>query len=269
MTCNIFLPGSGGGLPNLMGLKAAPEDGSRFEAIHYPGWKRYVEPQFRPELLVAELAAEIEARMPSGPIRIVGVSMGGHFGYLTALYLQAKGREIAGVCAIDSVMITTAAPTPGWKGRAIAEALEILRRGRFGEMLRFARSKFWRTLLRAVGGALPKLLGKAAAIGWLSHALEIDPILKRELDIRMMARELAPWLARIDDKPVPLTVPAAFLRTRSNADNDPPWRRRCPNLVVYEINGTHHTLFEPENIGSLRDAFVKATREWSYSTSSA
>jgi thioesterase domain-containing protein len=263
MTCSVVLPGSGGGAPDLSGLKVAPGDSICFEVIRYPGWKRYVELHFTPELFVAELAAEIETRVPHGPIRIVGISMGGHFGYLVALHLQAQGREVEGVCAIDSFMVTTAEPTPGWKDRALSEALEILRQGRVRELLWFVRSKFWRAALRGAGDRLPHLLRKLSHIAWLSHALDIDPILTRELDVRMMAREVAPWLARLDEKPVPLSVPVAFLRTRLNADSDAPWRSRCPNLVVHEINGTHHTLFEPENISSLRDAFVEATREWS------
>jgi hypothetical protein len=33
-------------------------------------------------------------------------------------------------------------------------------------------------------------------------------------------------------------------------------------MEIFEIAGQHHTLFEPENIGSLREAFVTATRGW-------
>ena len=46
------------------------------------------------------MSAEIDARIPYGPIRLVGLSMGGHFAYAAALRLQGMGREIAGFCAI-------------------------------------------------------------------------------------------------------------------------------------------------------------------------
>jgi thioesterase domain-containing protein len=262
MTCYVFIPGSGGGAPDLSGLKTGPDDHTWFIPITYPGWRRYVAPDFTPALLMAELAAEIAARVPSGPIRIIGLSMGGHFGYLAALQLQAQGRKVEGLCAIDSFMVVTASATPGWKGRAASEALELVVQGRIGELLLLARSKFWRAVLRGLGNRLPGFLRNASRIDWLCKALELDPILKLELDIRMLAREVAPFLARIDDQPVTLSAPMAFLRTKLNADNDTFWRARCPNFTPYDIIGGHHTLFEPENIGSLRDAFVKATRSW-------
>ncbi|MET4391707.1 thioesterase domain-containing protein [Bradyrhizobium sp. F1.4.3] len=269
MTCTVFLPGSGGGFPDVTQLKVAPDDDTPFEKINYPGWKRYVDPKFRPELLVTELAAEIGSRVPSGPLRIVGISMGGHFGYLIALYLQAQGREIEGLCAIDSFIVTTAAPTPGWKSRALAEFLETLKGRRFDDLHIMCRSKLWRAALRGVGDMLPTLLRKAYGQDWLVRALELDPILKRELDIRMMARECAPWLAKIDEEPVPLSTQTALLRTRSHMASDAMWRARCPNLAVYEVEGSHETLFEAENVGCLRDAFVRASRDWTHSTSNA
>lgn len=269
MTCTVFLPGSGGGFPDVAQLKTSPEDEMRVETLGYPGWKRYVSPQFRPEFLVSELAAEIESRVPSGPIRIVGISMGGHFGYLVALDLHARGRDIEGLCAIDSFMITTAAPTPGWRNRALAEFRGTLKRRRFSELQILCRSKFWRAVLRAAGDMLPAVLRQARRLRWAVYIVEIDPILKRELDIRMMARECALWLAKIDSDPVPLPIRTALLRTRDHSASDAIWQARCPNLVVYEIEGSHETLFEAENVVSLREAFADASREWSHMTSNA
>ncbi|WP_426424867.1 thioesterase domain-containing protein [Bradyrhizobium genosp. A] len=269
MTSTVFLAGSGGGFPDVSQLRTDPEDQTSFETIDYPGWKRYVSPQFKPELLISDLSAEIESRVPSGPIRIVGISMGGHFGYLIALDLQARGRQIEGLCAIDSFMVATAAPTPGWRNRALTEFVETIGRRRFGDLHILCRSKLWRAVLRATGNMLPALLRRASGLGWAVRVLEIDPILKRELDIRMMARECIPWLAKIDEAPSPLSIRAALLRTRGNAASDAMWRSRCPALVIYEIQGSHETLFEAENVGCLREAFAKASRHWSYSTSNA
>ena len=57
--------------------------------IGYPGWKRYVADGFSAEVLVADLVTQIATKVPQGPIRIVSVSIGGHFGYAAALRLQA------------------------------------------------------------------------------------------------------------------------------------------------------------------------------------
>ncbi len=257
----IFLSGAGGGAPDLDLLREGAEDMTRFEVIGYPGWERYVENGFSAEVLIADLASQIATRVPRGPIRIVGLSIGGHFGYAAALRLQSMGREIAGFCAIDTFMISSSEPSAGWKGRAFAQGLELLRGRRFGEFTRFLRSKFWRALIRLAGSRLPNLLRGFSFSGRLP--LVSDPIFEGELSMRLLIREAAPWIASLDREPVPLKVPAVLLRTRPAARDDPAWLRRCPSIKICEIPGQHDSLFEAENIGSLREAFLTATRDWS------
>jgi thioesterase domain-containing protein len=249
----IYLPGSGGGTPDLTLLRSGPDDPTSFQAIRYPGWQRLKNTEFSADGLIADLASQIEAIVPSGPIRILGLSIGGHFGYAAALHLQAKGREIAGFCALDSFMFHSAAPGANWQSRAIAEGLELIRKRRMAEFFEFLRSKFWRAFIR--------LPGTQAAVMRPSA----DPILEQELSMRLLVTAVAPWLASLDDNPVPLNVPAAILRTPASAGFDEAWRRRCPRLRIFDLPGTHHTLFEPENIGALRAAFAQATKEWQVS----
>jgi thioesterase domain-containing protein len=208
------------------------------------------------------LVEQIVTKVPRGPIHIVGLSIGGHFGYAAALRLQAMGREIAGLCAIDSFMIVSAEPSAGWKGRALAEGLELLRGRRFGEFIRFVRSKFWRAMLRLAGNRLPGLLQRFSPSGKLPSVSAFDPIFERELTMRLLVRETAPWIASLDREPVELKAPAVLLRTGLTAGDDAAWRRRCPNIAIFEIAGQHHTLFEAENVGSLREAYFIATRDW-------
>jgi thioesterase domain-containing protein len=256
----IYLPGSGGGTVDFSAFRTGADDLTRFESIGYPDWRRCVANDFSPQGLIAELVSEIVRRVPQGPIRIIGLSLGGHFGYAAALRLQAMGREIGGLCAIDSFMIVSAQPTTGWKGRALAEGLELLRGRRFSDFIRFLKSKFWRALLRLFGSRLPDLLRKVSSAG--RAPLVSDPIFEGELSMRLLIRAVAPWVASLDREPVALKAPAALLRTRLTASDDPAWRRRCPDIEILEITGQHHNLFEPENIGSLRDAFITATLDW-------
>jgi thioesterase domain-containing protein len=251
----VFLPGAGGGSPDLSVFGGPGEDSSQFQVISYPGWQRYTANGFSCEILVDELAAQIAAKVPEGPIRIVGLSIGGHFGYAVALRLQAMGREIAGLCAIDTFMFTCAGPSEGWQRRALAEAMELLRARRMGEFIRFVQSRFWRALLRLASGRLPKLFSS-------SSEAPMDPVLEGELSMRLLVREAAPWLAALDCEPQVLHAPAILLRTQSNASSDAPWRRRCPEIGIYEVPGKHHTLFEPENAVCLHDTFLAATRDW-------
>jgi len=212
--------------------------------------------------LIADLAAQIATRVPRGPIRIVGLSIGGHFGYAAALGLESMGREIAGFCAIDTFMSTSSEATAGWKGRALAQGTELLRGRRFGELLRFVRSKFWRALVRLAGGRLPSLLKRFSSSSRPSLGLTFDPIFEEELSMRLLIREAAPWIASLDREPIPLKAPAILLRTDRTASDDAAWRRRCPNIEIFAIPGQHHSLFEPENVGSLHEVFVSKTRDW-------
>ena len=256
----IVLSGAGGGAPNLAELTGSPD--SCFETIGYPGWQRYVADGFSAENFIGELATQIEARVPRGPIGIVGLSIGGHFGYAAALCLKARGREIAGLCAIDTFMIASSKPSAGWKGRALAQGWELIRKRRIREFVLFMRSKFWRALLRFSGNRLPSLLRRSSLFRRLPSVTMLDPVLEEELSMRLLIREVAPWIASLDREPIALEAPATLLRTEFTANDDAAWRRRCPDIEIREITGQHHTLFEPENIGSLREAFITATSAW-------
>jgi thioesterase domain-containing protein len=259
----IFLPGAGGGAPDLDVFREGAEDVTRFEVIGYPGWRRLVADRFSAEVLIADLVAQIVTRVPRGPIRIVGFSIGGHFGYAAALRLQAMGREIAGFCAIDTFMMVSPELSEGWKSRALAEGLELLRGRRFREFIRFVRSRFWRGLFRLAGSRLSSLFQRLSSSRRPSvSASAPDPLFERELRVRLLIQAVAPWIASLDREPVPLKAPAILIRTRMTASDDAAWRRRYPNIEIFEIPGQHHTVFAAENIASLHEAFLTATRSW-------
>ena len=235
---------------------------TRFETIEYPGWRRIVADGFSAEVLISELVAQIVAKALGGPIRIIGSSIGGHFGYAAALRLQAIGREIAGFCAIDTFMIASSEPRPGWKKRHLEEGWRLLRDRRFHDLATFLRSRFWRTQLRLLGDRAPGLLRNLARFESGPAFAALDPTLEKEMNMRLLMREVAPWIASLDREPVALNSPAALLRTRLATDDDPAWRRRCPKIEIIEIAGDHNTFLDPENVRSFREAFVAATRDW-------
>jgi thioesterase domain-containing protein len=257
----IFLSGAGGGAPDFGAFRDGVNDKTCFEVVGYPGWRSYVSDQYSAELLIADLAAQVMKKVQDGPIRIIGLSIGGHFGYAIGLHLQAMGRDIAGLCAIDSFMFGSAKPSPGWKGRALAEVVELLRKERFGDLTRFLRSRFWRALARFACGRSTDFLRRLASSRWSSALSSVDPIFEEELSMRLLIEMTAPWMISLDQKPAVLKAPAILLRT-TITDSDDAWRRRCPNVKIFEISGQHNNLFEPENVGSLRRAFVAATYDW-------
>jgi thioesterase domain-containing protein len=260
--CFVYLPGAGGGEADLSVLRASLGDAYRFETVDYPGWQSYICDGFSTGMLIEQLATQMAARVPQGPILIASASLGGHFAYAASLQLQQMGREIAGFLAIDAFMIDSSGPTVGWQSRAMDMGLDLVRKGDLGNLVRFVRSRFWRAMFRLSGGRLRDLLRQSAPSDRLPFPLSIDPIAEGELSMRLLLRAVAPWAPSLDRDPAPLHAPATLLRTPATASDDAAWLRRCPEMKIYEIPGQHLTLFEPENIGSLRDAFIRATSDW-------
>ena len=261
-TCPMLvLPGAGGG-PLDPDLLSDGSDPSQFVTIGYPGWQRYVEEGFSADVLIEFLAARIATSAPQGPIRLVGISIGGHFGYAAALRLQAMGREIGGFCAIDSFMIKSESPSAGWKGRILARCFDLLRKWRLSDFVTLARSLAWRALFRLAGNRLPDLLRRYGRSGRLPWILTLDPTFEEELSMRLLIRHTASWVASLDRAPIGLNAPAILFRTPATAADDAAWRRRCPDIEIVEIPGNHSSLLEKDHVGPLRQAFIAATQDW-------
>ncbi len=258
----VYLPGAGGLATELTWLGDGRLEGTRFLAIKYPGWRRYVAEDFTADSLIQYLTEQILAVVPSGPIALVGVSLGGHFSYALALRLQALGRDVAGMCAIDSFMVSSSAAGEGWLRRAMDDAFYLVRKRRFREFFRQILAKCRRALMRLAGSRL------AGWVRWLSGAsagpapAKPESLFEFELSLRLLLRTTAPWVASLDRDPVALDAPAALLRTPMTSADDEAWRRRCPQIQILEIPGGHQTLFEPENIDALRSAFIAAKSRW-------
>ncbi|MGN6460947.1 MAG: thioesterase domain-containing protein, partial [Pseudolabrys sp.] len=110
----ILLPGANGHVPDCALFCADPSDRDRFVTLRYPSWQTYADAGLTAEALADALVAEIVHRIPQMPVELLGVSIGGHFAYATALRLERLGRTVAGLCVIDSGAIT-ATRSVHWK----------------------------------------------------------------------------------------------------------------------------------------------------------
>jgi thioesterase domain-containing protein len=253
----------------------APDDAICFKTIVYPGWQRFVDSDFSVDVLVGELALQIAAIVPQGPIRILGFSIGGHFGYAAALLLQARGREIAGFCAIDSFMVDPLAQrTSAEKGyRVLARLLSLLCDGRFGDLSTFVRSRLRRAIIRSAGDRVPTLLRRSALSSRLRSILARDQLFAEEVRMHLLIRQTEAWIRSLDVEPIALTVPSILFRTQESAADDGAWRRRCPGIEIFEVPGDHRavsevfensrklkTTFAPKNIDAIRARFLSAMR---------
>jgi len=254
----VVLSGAGGGVPNLDAFAATPAEAARFAPVVYPGWRRYVDENFSAQALVHEIADEIAGW--GGRVAILGVSLGGHLGYAVALELQGRGVEVAGLCAVDSFLVSSAEARPGSAGRHLARLRALAQGGSLGRLGTQARSLFWRALLRLAGSRAALLVRRRR--GLFRAVCAADPAFENELSMRLLMLATAPWLGELDRDPVPLPVSAAHLRTAGVAGSDRVWRARCPNIAIVEIPGSHDNMLDPENFADMRRVFASATRDW-------
>jgi thioesterase domain-containing protein len=257
----FVLAGASGRPPDCALFAADPSDRARFVFIPYPTWPTYVEGGFTGGTLIELLAAQMIGKAPSGPIQMLGVSIGGHFAYALALHLQSLGRDVAGLCVIDSGHITSADRSAGWKQRILSHSADLLQRRRGGEFLSYIRRLTWRGMFRIVGDRLPEFVRTYASPTRLRWIGALDPDFEEELTMRLLLLKTASWIGGLDRCPRPLHAPTVLLRTGENRSGDATWRIRCPGIRIVEIAGNHETLFEAENAARLRAAFVSATCE--------
>ena len=252
------LSGAGGGVPDLRAFVVTPAETTRFAPVVYPGWRRYADEGFSAQALVQELAEEIAGW--GGRVAILGVSLGGHLGYAVALRLQNLGVDVAGLCAVDSFLISSAEIRPGSAGRHFARLSALAQSGSLRRLGTQARSLFWRALLRLAGDRAVPFSRRWR--GLFRAVCAADPAFEKELSMRLLMRATAPWLSELDRDPAPLRACAAHLRTASSVDSDGAWRARCPDIEIVEIPGDHDSLLDPENFAGMRRAFASVTRGW-------
>jgi len=255
----IVLPGASGHAPDCAPFCTDPSDRERFVALRYPDWQSCADAGLSGDALIDALVQEIRQRVPQSPVVLLGFSIGGHFAYATALRLESLGYTVAGLCIVDAGTVAVAR-SARWKARLAADTVDLLRRGRPGAALLLARHLAWRGLFRLAGNRLPALAQDHAAP--LHRIGMVDSIFAEELSMRLLIRITAAWMPSLDDHATHLRAPAVLLRTGVTASNDNVWRKRCPSLRIIDIPGNHETLFEAENAGALRSAFLAATAEW-------
>jgi thioesterase domain-containing protein len=254
------LSGAGGGVPDLRALAATPAEADGFSPVIYPGWRRYTDVGFDVQALIDDLACEIAGW--GGRVVILGFSLGGHLGYAIALKLQSLGVEVAGLCAIDSFLVSSADIRPGSAGRHFAHLRALTQRHSLGRLAGEVRQLVWRALIRMAGDRTTPWARRGRDSAWMRAVCAVDPLFEKELDMRLLMGATAPWLGQLDRHPVPLRIPAAHLRTAAAADADAVWRARCPDIDFVDIPGSHGLLFAPENFTQVRRAFLSTTQNW-------
>jgi thioesterase domain-containing protein len=256
----IYLPGADNN-PQVLAAFARGLDDYSFLYVGYPGWRRYAARDFTFEQLAHELAIEINERVPSGPIRIVGCSIGGHLGYAAALHLQSMGRKVIALCTIDSYITpqkrlveSNGSRKPGVLNRVF----DLLRAGNLSDLSIFIETRFLRALFRSGGRYLIKA---GSYIPRRNHVTD-STLLQYEWSMHLLLQRMRPWSAKVNHSPVALHIPVAALRTSMSAIDDETWRQRCPEITFHEILGFHDDLLTPEFIAGVRDCFANSAQRF-------
>lgn len=254
----VFLTFAGAGGGQLdPGLFVEPSARTvEFRAVRLPGWRWHLQAPRGPGDLQAHLLDEVARLAPSGPLRFVGVSLGGHLAYDVAVRCQARGRVIEGLCLVDSFFGVPPVPGRVRLKRELARALREMRLGGF----------LFQHGLRRLLPRWERLRWRA----WQRHAAEgTDPwdlrdgsLVERELSMRLLLQLTAPVSAAPIAEPDALRAPALLLRTADNAGQDALWARRCPGLDVAEVPGTHHTLSGADATRVIRERFRATPWAW-------
>ena len=221
--------------------------------VNYFDWAEHVETEFEFSALAAFVLRQIESRMPEGPVRMAGYSLGGHLAYSTALALEAKGRRVEALAILD-------APVD----------FSVLK-GSFRKRLRTRMEQFLRFNVRG---------GLASTISKSLIAKPSRPLLRRltryrqahlpfrfeqDLHIKLtmqLARQIyGAWWHRTLSEAAPLRAPFYLFRSQEHGPEEEAglgWARYCPNLRLIQVAGTHRGMLNPAINGPFRAAFVEA-----------
>lgn len=200
------------------------------------------------ESLATEYIRAMRRRQPRGPYRIAGYSFGGVVAYEMARQLEADGESIGFLCIFDTVNPALALRPYGAKERfrvywtslgdtATTAKLAALAKRVVQGVITFTRVRVESKLARLIARTRPhsslRGLQVRDAHGQAMDAYRPGPILS------------------------PLTVvKAATGDHKFDVPVDYGWNACASSLVLLTVPGTHLTLFDPANVGTLAEILL-------------
>jgi len=254
----FLLPAVGGDDPRLVKFRAGCRSALRIELVDLGDWSELIEPTFDLPALVSNVAAWIMDRAPSGPLRLVGWSYGGHLAMLVAAALCQAGREVAFLGILDTLSspmsLADLAPQPQpTRMENLRHVPAWIRRGEL--RTRLADFIVARVVVR------PRLLRQAARLRHMWLPFGFSFYLNLRMGLRLRRDMLSAWRRRLEPPP-PLPVASIVLFRAEDSEPAVPdavgWRAAYPGISVVEISGGHWTMLDPPNLAPLCQRFTAA-----------
>lgn len=240
----VFFPGAGrpGNIAENLG-QLFPE--VEVVGVNYPNWRDLTNSERAMDCVLEGVERQVRAKTNSGPLLILGYSLGAQIGWGFAHGFQRAGGTIAFFGAINGRVVTKDKPDGQWLRRAVGAFASDLLRGDIRAVRAFISSRFSRLLQRAAGGNLPKMAGRWARRGRLPWLLSRDPVFESELDMRLLIRAAVPWMQKIESELPPLDCPSLLVRGPGDKAFDGRWHALCPRLDIKSVTGSHLAILHP------------------------
>jgi thioesterase domain-containing protein len=256
----FFFPGAGprGEVATTLG-RLFPE--VEVVGITYPEWQNLTDPERAMDHVLEGVERQVRAKASSGPVLILGFSLGAQIGWSFAHGFQRAGGTVAFFGAINGRVVATDKPHGQWLRRAVRDFASDLLRGDIRAVGAFISSRFSRLLQRAAGSDLPKMAGRWARRGRLPWLLSRNPVFETELNMRLLIRAAVPWTRKIERELPPLDCPSLFVRGLDDESFDGRWRSLCPRLDIKAVTGSHIAILEPPHFQEVVGLIKAAARE--------
>lgn len=244
----FLIPGLLGDEPRLVTFRQAFPDEIQFTLLSLPDIDRHSS-----ELASIPKSARIMMRdvmrmQPSGPVKIVGYSIGGVLAYELACQLEGEGREVEFLGLLDPFLRISPTKPLVEPGRTPSPVISG------GNPLRSTGTSLW----EKIAFGLPLLTGNLERarknLVKVAPSLPIETLYWRRQRLigRLRWKALRKW------RPQPIDVPALLISSDEAGEHFDVtmWDRLLTRLQRVHVGGTHLGLFDPQPLAEMLPTLV-------------
>ncbi len=247
----FFLPGAWGELPPQAALRRQLGGASPVELIDWPNWRVLAQQRFIAAEMIARALEHIRRVTPTGPISLIGYSLGGRIVAACAQALEQEGRRsVRHLIAIDTVVAGASTEGTGWQRPRVAwqwraELEQFITplpgQSRTEHAAQIAAWVISRQFMRPM---LARLARSHGTMGWSQHfgffGYWLTTHLRRELCVQASQQSRGHLL-----QCGRLSAPVVLLRCDGHSSDMPEdlgWAQLCSDLTVRRVAGNHTTM---------------------------